>query len=100
VSMTSLPVFTKIGPKSVQFHGVTSGCTTSPGTTPEAAYKLGVEEGDWVEYSVVEAGNWEVFGEIHSGDKLRFKVVGTRTQERMDPYRTVVFEVEAPVCDT
>jgi hypothetical protein len=27
VSTTSLPVFTKIGPKSVQFHGVTSSIT-------------------------------------------------------------------------
>ena len=62
-------------------------------------YSLGVKEGDWVEYEVMEAENYKFFEEIHSGDRLRFEVVGTKIQERMDPYGTVVFEVEAPVCD-
>ena len=55
--------------------------------------------GDWVEYDVVEAENYKFFEEIHSGDRLRFEVVGIKVQERIDPYGTVVFEVEAPVCD-
>ena len=62
-------------------------------------YDLGIKEGDWVEYNVMEAENWEVFGDIDSGDRLRFEVVGIKVQERMDPNGMVVFEVEAPVCD-
>jgi hypothetical protein len=62
-------------------------------------YELGVEEGDGVEYNVVEAENYEFFAEIHSGDRLRFEVVGIKVQERMYPNGTVAFEVEAPVCD-
>ena len=62
-------------------------------------YELGVKEGDWVEYDVLEAENYEFFAEIHSGDKLRFEVVDIEVQERMYPNGTVVFEVEAPVCD-
>jgi len=62
-------------------------------------YDLGIKEGDWVEYNVVGAENWEVFGDIDSGDRLRFEVVGIKVQERMDPNGMVVFEVEAPVCD-
>lgn len=64
-----------------------------------SVYDLGIKEGDWVEYNVVEAENWEVFGDIHSGDRLRFEVVGIKVQERMYPNGTVAFEVEAPVCD-
>jgi hypothetical protein len=62
-------------------------------------YELGVKEGDWVEYDVLEAENYEFFAEIHSGDKLRFEVVGIEVQEMMYPNGTVVFEVEAPVCE-
>ena len=62
-------------------------------------YELGVKEGDWVEYDVLEAENYEFFTEIHSGDKLRFEVVGIEVQERMYPNGTVLFEVEAPVCE-
>ncbi|MEA1943848.1 MAG: hypothetical protein U9N07_00640 [Euryarchaeota archaeon] len=62
-------------------------------------YELGVKEGDWAEYDVLEAENYEFFTEIHSGDKLRFEVVGIEVQERMYPNGTVVFEVEAPVCE-
>ena len=62
-------------------------------------YELGVKEGDWVEYDVLEAENYEFFAEIHSGDKLRFEVVGIEVQERMYPNGTVLFEVEAPVCE-
>ena len=62
-------------------------------------YDLGVKEGDWVEYSVAEAENWEFFTEIHPGDRLRFEVVGIKVQERMYPNTTVAFEVEVPVCD-
>lgn len=62
-------------------------------------YALGVKEGDWVEYDVLEAENYKFFAEIYSGDKLRFEVVDIEVQERMYPNGTVVFEVEAPVCD-
>ena len=62
-------------------------------------YGLGVKEGDWVEYDVLEVENYKFFAEIHSGDKLRFEVVGIEVQERMYPNGTVVFEVDAPVCD-
>ena len=62
-------------------------------------YDLGVKEGDWVEYNVVEAENWEFFAEIHSGDRLRFDVIAIKVQERMYPNATVAFEVEVPVCD-
>ena len=62
-------------------------------------YELGVTEGDWVEYDVLEAENYEFFAEIHSGDKLRFEVIGIEIQERMYPNGTVLFEVEAPVCE-
>ncbi len=62
-------------------------------------YELGVEEGDWVEYNVVEAENWKFFTEIHSGDRLRFEVVGIKVQEIMYPNITVAFEVEVTVCD-
>jgi hypothetical protein len=62
-------------------------------------YELGVEEGDWLEYSVAEAENWEFFTEIHPGDKIRFEVVGIKVQEIMYPNITVAFEVEVPVCD-
>jgi len=64
-----------------------------------SVYDLGVKEGDWVEYDVVEAENYKFFTEIHSGDKIRFEVTGIKVQERMYPNGTVAFEVEAPVCD-
>jgi len=62
-------------------------------------YDIGVKEGDWVEYSVAEAENWEFFMEIHSGDNLRFEVIDIIVQEIMYPNITVAFEVEVPVCD-
>jgi hypothetical protein len=62
-------------------------------------YELGVKEGDWVEYDVLEAENYEFFAEIHSVDKLRFEVVGSEVHERMYPNGTIVFEVEVPVCE-
>lgn len=62
-------------------------------------YELGVKEGDWVEYDVLEAENYEFFTDIHSSDKLRFEVVGIEVQEKMYPNGTVLFEVEAPVCE-
>ena len=62
-------------------------------------YKLGVKVGDWVEYKVVEAENYEFFVKIRSGDKLRFKVLDVKIQEKMYPNGTVAFEVEVPVCD-
>jgi len=62
-------------------------------------YNLGVKEGDWIEYNVVKAKNYDFFAEIHSGDRLRFKVTGIEVQERMYPNGTVAFEVEAPVCE-
>ena len=46
-------------------------------------YALGVKEGDWVEYDVLEAENYKFFAEIYSGDKLRFEVVDIEVQERM-----------------
>lgn len=64
-----------------------------------SVYSLGVKEGNWVEYNVVEAENYEFFAEIRSGDMLRFEVVGIKTQDRMYPNGTVVFQVEVPVCD-
>ena len=67
--------------------------------TGYSMYDLGIKEGDWVEYNVVEAENYEFFAEIHSGDRLRFEVVGTKTQDRMYPNGTVAFQVEVPVCD-
>ena len=62
-------------------------------------YNLGIEEGDWVEYYVAEADNWEFFTEIKPGDVLRFNVVGTEVNERMYFNGTIAFEVEDAVCD-
>ncbi|MCK4736475.1 MAG: hypothetical protein KAT65_28735 [Methanophagales archaeon] len=64
-----------------------------------SVYDLGVKEGDWIEYDVVEAENYKFFVEVHSGDRLRFEVTGITVQERMYPNGTVAFEVEAPVCE-
>jgi len=64
-----------------------------------SAYGLGVKEGDWVEYDVVEAENYKFFVEVHSGDRIRFEVTEIKVQERMYPNGTVAFEVEAPVCE-
>lgn len=64
-----------------------------------SVYDLGVKEGDWVEYDVVDAENYKFFVEVHSGDRLRFEVTGITVQERMYPNGTVAFEVEAPVCE-
>ena len=52
-------------------------------------YELGVKEGDWVEYDVVEAENYELFVEVHSGHRLRFEVVGIEVKDRMYPNFTV-----------
>jgi len=81
------------------FLAVLSGSSMAAICMGYSVYSLGVKEGDWVEYSVVEAENYEFFVEIHSGDRLRFEVVGIKVQERMYPNGTVAFEVEAPVCD-
>jgi hypothetical protein len=47
----------------------------------------------------VEAENYKFFVEVHSGDRLRFEVTGITVQERLYPNGTVLFEVEAPVCE-
>ena len=62
-------------------------------------YKLGVKEGDWVEYKVVEAENYKFFVEIHSNDRLRFEILDIKVQKKMYPNGTVAFEVEVPLCD-
>jgi hypothetical protein len=62
-------------------------------------YNLAVQDGDWVEYTVTEAENWEFFTKITPGDLLRFNIVGSQIHERMYPNTTVAFEVEDAVCD-
>ena len=77
--------------------------TVSPMTTicmGYSMYDLGVKEGDWVEYKVVEARNWELFqAEIHPDDRIRFEVVVINKMNKMYPNGTVAFEFEVPICD-
>ena len=64
-----------------------------------ALYDLGVEKGDWVEYYVTEANNWDFFTEVKTGETLRFDIIGNEVHERMYPNGTVAFIVEDPICD-
>jgi len=75
-----------------------------PQTLPdegEKVYPLAVGPGEWLEYEVVSASNFQPLPGIavQQGDRVRFEVVGSGTAKKMGLDMTTAVSFETPLCD-
>ena len=73
----------------------------SSGLAQVPTHKLVVKTGDWVEFEVKQVwGSVEAYGRtLKAGDKLKYKLVGTTTEEMRKPDGTLIAYAERPLCD-
>lgn len=67
----------------------------------EMVYPLAVEPGEWLEYEVVSANNFQLLPgtAVQPGDRIRFEIVGSGTGKKMGLYMTTGLSFEVPLCD-
>ncbi len=88
------------------------GCAMTPESTPtdtpphptikgERIYSLAVSEGEWLEYEVVSAHNFQLLPgvTVQQGDRVRFEVVGSGTGKKMGLDMTTAVSFKVPLCD-
>ena len=75
--------------------------TVSYGLAQVPTHKLVVKPGDWAEYKVKQVwGDVRAYGHtLKAGDKLRYKLVSTTTEEMELPDGTLIAYAERPLCD-
>lgn len=67
----------------------------------EKVYPLAVGPGEWLEYEVVSASNFQLLPgtAVQPGDKVRFEIVGSGTAKKMGLDMTTAVSFETPLCD-
>ena len=67
----------------------------------EMVYPLAVEPGEWLEYEIVSASNFQLLPSVavQPGDKVRFEIVGSGTSKKMGLDMTTAVSFETPLCD-
>ncbi len=67
----------------------------------EIPYALALEPGDWLEYEVVDASNFQLLpgATLQPGDKVRFEIVDRGTGAKMGLDMTTTVSFETPLCD-
>lgn len=81
--------------------------TDSPEATPNSVsgsgvvYPLIVGPGEWLEYEIVSASNFQLLPGIavQQGDKVRFEIVGSVMGKKMGLDMTTAVSFETPLCD-
>ena len=67
----------------------------------EKIYPLAFGPGEWLEYEIVSASNFQLLPGIavQQGDRVRFEIVGSRTGKKMGLDMTTAVSFETPLCD-
>jgi len=80
--------------------------TYQPQVQPKEAvygqvYPLVVKPGEWLEYEIVSANNFQLLPGIavQPGDRVRFEAVGSGTGKKMGLDMTTAVSFEVPLCD-
>lgn|GEM_PF-1877770 len=88
------------------------GCAVSPEPTSEyepqdlltegeKVYPLVVDHGEWLEYEIVSANNFQLLPgvAVQQGDKVKFETVDSGTGKKMGLDMTTAVSFEVPLCD-
>ena len=67
----------------------------------EMVYPLAVEPGEWLEYEIVSASNFQLLPSVavQPGNRVRFEIVGSGTGKKMGLDMTTAVSFETPLCD-
>jgi len=67
----------------------------------EKVYSLAVDPGEWLEYEIISASNYQLLPGIavQQGDRVRFEIVGSGTGKKMGLDMTTAVSFETPLCD-
>ena len=67
----------------------------------EKVYPLAIGPGEWLEYEIVSASNFQLLPNVavQPGDRVRFEVVGSGTSKKMGLDMTTAVSFETPLCD-
>jgi len=67
----------------------------------EKVYPLAIGPGEWLEYEIVSASNFQLLPSVavQPGDRVRFEVVGSGTSKKMGLDMTTAVSFETPLCD-